>query len=156
VPCCCCAERIRAFFTSKKRPYIAITELGSGLAAGTAFDWLLLFSKTGLDDLATPCIDYITSNAAAALPPGFCSSGLQQKHVEQLCDGLQRQNATLQRQLGAARSTLAAVKNAGPQAYYARKCSKCATQWYTQPAGLDPATNCIKCGTPKRLGLAAK
>jgi hypothetical protein len=144
------SERIRCFFTTKKQTsYFSVsTELEEGLTTDTAFSWLLLFSKCNMDDLASTCISYILARPSTALPAGFSSSGLQPKHLEQLCVGLQRKTVALQAEV----NSLSSLKDS-PKPHYGHRCSNCQAQWYMQPNGVTPAPHCIKCGIAKQRGL---
>lgn len=83
------------------------TELMIGLRDDNVMSWLVTFSKCGQDDLATVCIDYIRANIIQ-LADGFCSSGVQAKHVAELCNVFQDEVRTLRTQMSSLKQQMAA------------------------------------------------
>lgn len=109
-----------------------------------------------MDDQATACIEHIVSRSLQ-LPAGFFSSGIQQRHLEQLYNTMQRHNkqhvTQLETQLKHVQDQLQQASNSLASALLPQrglKCERCNAPWYQQyGAGSVAAPTCVSCGATK-------
>eukprot|EP00878_Enallax_costatus_P013180 GHUV01013777.1.p1 GENE.GHUV01013777.1~~GHUV01013777.1.p1 ORF type:complete len:363 (+),score=89.05 GHUV01013777.1:684-1772(+) len=117
------------------------------LTSDDVFKWLPVFSRCGLDEQASICIQHIVHHQLQ-LPAGFLSSGIQRQYLEQLYNSMQQhslhQLAGLTQQLREARQE----KDERLPLWPGYRCVRCATPWFKM-WGLSATPNCVCCGADR-------